>query len=159
MDSTQWIIIGSIAFTILVFDAVLLGIYFATKRKADQAENWPTTTGKIKESRIETRYDSDSGSVDYPLVVYSYRVMGTDYESRRISPGPEWGGTGAQKVVDRYPPGSQVKVSFNDQKPSEAFLENKAPGWLNWLLFAAIGLDLILGCVGAAVVLGMGQFG
>lgn len=155
MDTTQWIIIGSIAFTVLVFDGILLGIYFSTKRKADQAGNWPTTTGAVKESRIETRYDSDSGSTDYPVIVYTYRVMGTDYESRRVSPGPAWGGTGAHKVVSRYQAGTQVQVHYNDQNPSEALLENKAPGWMNWLLIAAIGLDLFLGCIGAVLVVWM----
>ena len=155
MNTTQWIIIGSIFFTILLFDGILIGIFFSTKRKSDQASQWPSTTGTVKESRIETRYDSDSGSTDYPVIAYTYRVMGTDYEGRRISPGPAWGGTGAHKVVARYPTGSQVQVYYNDQKPSEALLENKAPGWMKWLLIAALGLDLFLGCIGAVVIFGM----
>jgi hypothetical protein len=155
MNSTQWIIIASIIFSILLFDGILIGIYLSTKRKADQAGGWPTTTGTIKESRIETRYDSDSGSTDYPVITYTYRVMGTDYESQRVTPGPQWGGTGAHKVVACYPAGSQVQVYYNDQKPSEALLENKAPGWMNWLMIAAVGLDLFLFCIGAVLVVGM----
>jgi hypothetical protein len=59
--------------------------------------------------------------------------MRQDYESRRITPGVEWGGTGAGKVVARYLAGNQVKVFYNEKNPAEAMLETKAPGGMIWL--------------------------
>ncbi len=153
MDSTTLITIGSIGFAVLIFNGVLLGIVIYTRRKAAQASNWPTTTGTVKVSTIETRSDSEGGTTEYPVVIYNYNVIGREYESRRVYPGPQWGGTGARKVVARYPAGSQVQVFYNDQNPSEAMLENKAPGWLVWMWVLAGGIDLILCIVGVVVVL------
>ncbi len=156
MDSTTLIVIAAIAFAMLVFNAIFIGIIFFTQRKAKQSQDWPTTTGTIKVSRIETRYDSDSGSVDYPVVEYSYSVMGKEFTGEKVTPGLQWGGTGARKVVERYPAGSQVKVYYNQENPSEALLETKAPGWVIWLWVGLIGLDLILCCVAVSVGWGMG---
>ncbi len=38
-------------------------------------------------------------------------------------PGPDVGGSGAHKVVARYPMGAQVMVYYNPQNPSEALLD------------------------------------
>ena len=60
-----------------------------------------------------------------------------------LAPGPEVGGTGARKVVARYPAGAQVMVFYNPQNPSEAVLERKAPAqWLMWLLLVVFDCSL-----------------
>jgi hypothetical protein len=47
----------------------------------------------------------------------------------------EVGGTGAGKVIARYPVGAQVMVFYDPQKPSDAVLERKAPAQgLMWFL-------------------------
>ena len=86
-------------------------------------------------STIDLRSSSESGTTEYPVVQYSYQVGGQAYQGMKIAPGPEVGGTGARKVVARYPAGAQVMVFYDPQNPSDAVLEKKAPAqWLFWLL-------------------------
>ena len=86
---------------------------------------------------------SDSGTTAYPVIQYSYQVGGQAYQSNKYAPGPEIGGTGAHKIVARYPVGAQVMVFYNPQNPAEAVLERKAPAlWLFWLLLVIFDCTL-----------------
>ena len=94
-------------------------------------------------SNLEARHSSEGGWTKYPAVQYSYQAVGQAYEGSRIAPGPEVGGSGAGKVVARYPAGAQVMVFYNPQNPSDAVLERKAPAqWLMW--FILILFDCVL---------------
>ena len=93
-------------------------------------------------STLERRSSSE-GSTGYPVVQYSYQVGGQAYQSYKLAPGPEVGGTGAGKVVARYPAGAQVMVFYNPQNPSEAVLERKAPAQcVMWLILAIFDCTL-----------------
>jgi hypothetical protein len=81
--------------------------------------------------------------VNYPVIQYSYQVDGQMYQGHRIAPGPEVGGSGAPGVIARYPAGAQVTVYYNQQNPSDAILEQKAPVQF-WLWFILILFDCIL---------------
>jgi hypothetical protein len=103
--------------------------------------------GAVTMSRIEQRSSSDSGYTDYPVVQYSYQVGEQSYQGMKLAPGPEVGGTGARKIIERYPAGAQVMVFYNPQNPSDAVLERKAPAqWLMWLLL------IIFDCVLCGVI-------
>lgn len=135
MNTQLLITVGSIGCVLLLLNTIFLGVIFFTRRKMTAVGQWPTTMGTVIASRIDERYSSDSGRVDYPWVQYSYQVSGQPYQSTKIAPGMEVGGTGASKVVARYPAGAQVMVFYNPQNPSEAVLERKAPAqWLMWVL-------------------------
>ena len=93
-------------------------------------------------SRVETRSTSD-GYTDYPSVQYAYQVEGQSYQGAKLAPGPEVGGSGAGKVVAKYPAGTQVMIFYNPQNPSETVLERKAPGlWIMWLLLIVFDVTL-----------------
>jgi hypothetical protein len=126
--------IGIIVFVLFLLNIIFLTIIFFTRRKMAIVSKWPSTMGNVVMSRIDRRSSSD-GTTDYPVVHYSYQVSGQPYQGSKIAPGMEVGGTGAGKVVARYPSGAQVMVFYNPQNPSEAVLETKAPAqWLLWLL-------------------------
>jgi len=100
--------VGIIIFVLFILNAIFLGvIYFMRKRMAEVSQ-WPSTMGQVLMSTIEWRSDSNSGSTAYPVVQYSYQVNGQPYQSTKLAPGPEMGGTGAKKVVAKYPAGAQV---------------------------------------------------
>lgn len=103
-------------------------------------------------STLEARRSSKGHFVNYPVVMYQYRVNGTDYQSRKISPGMEWGGSGAPAVVARYPTGSQVSVYYNPDNPTEALLERKAPSVMIWLWITLVIVNIFL--CGMAALLG-----
>ena len=103
---------------------------------------WPATMGNIITSTIERRSSGD-GYTDYPVVQYSYQVGGQAYQSYKLAPGPEVGGTGARKVIAKYPAGAQVMVFYDPQNPAEAVLERKAPAqWLLWLILVIFDVTL-----------------
>lgn len=136
------IAIVSIVFVLVLLNAIFLGIIFFMRRRMATVSQWPSTMGTVNASYLERRSSSD-GSTDYPVVQYSYQVAGQTYQSTKLAPGPEIGGTGAGKVVGRYPVGAQVMVFYNPQSPSEAVLERKAPAqWLMWFLLATFDCTL-----------------
>lgn len=124
----------SIGCVLLILNAVFLGVIFFMRRRMAVVSQWPSTMGTVMMSTVDRRSTSE-GYTDYPVVQYSYQVGGQSYQSYKLAPGPEIGGTGARKVVGRYPAGAQVMVFYNPQNASDSVLERKAPAqWLMWLL-------------------------
>jgi hypothetical protein len=144
MNTELLLTVGIISFVLLILNAIFLGIIFFMRRKMAAVSQWPSTMGTVLMSTLERRYSSDSGSTDYPVVQYSYQVSGQTYQSTKLAPGPEVGGTGAGKVVARYPAGAQVMVFYNPENPSEAVLERKAPAqWVMWLILIIFDCTLL----------------
>jgi hypothetical protein len=134
MNATLLLTVGIIGIVLLILNSVFLGIIFFMRRKLAVVSQWPSIMGTVMMSRTETRSSGD-GYTDYPVVQYSYQVSGQPYQGMKLAPGPEVGGSGARKVVGRYPAGAQVMVFYNPQNPSEAVLERKAPAqWVMWLI-------------------------
>jgi hypothetical protein len=136
MNTELLLIVGIIGFVFFILNVVFLGILFFMRRRMATVSRWPSTMGTVNASYLERRHSSsDSGSTNYPVVQYSYQVSGQAHQGVKIAPGPEVGGTGAGKVVARYPAGAQVMVFYNPQNPADAVLETRAPAqWLMWLL-------------------------
>lgn len=133
--ATSILVTGILVFVLLILNVIFLGILFFMRRRMATVSGWPSTMGTVQMSRIDLRSDSEGGSTEYPVVQYSYQVGGQGYQSMKLAPGPDMGGTGARKVVAKYQPGTQVMVFYDPQKPSDAVLEKKAPAqWLFWLL-------------------------
>jgi hypothetical protein len=142
MNTELLIIVGAISFFFLVLNAIFLGVIFFMRRRMAAVSQWPSTMGTVHASYLERRSSSD-GYTNYPVVQYSYQVSGQAYQGMKIAPGPEVGGTGAGRVVARYPAGAQVMVFYNPQKPSDAVLETKAPAqWIMWLLLIVFDIAL-----------------
>lgn len=135
MNTTLLLTVGIISVVFLILNAIFLGIIFFMRRKMATVSQWPSTMGTVNASYLERRSSSEGGSTNYPVVQYSYQLGGQMYQSTKLAPGPEVGGSGAGKVVERYPAGAQVMVFYNPQNPAEAVLERKAPAqWLMWLM-------------------------
>ena len=136
MNTTLLLTVGIIGFVLLILNVVFLGVIFFMRRKMAVVSQWPSTLGTVMMSRTETR-SSGEGYTDYPVVQYSYQVGGRAYQNMKLAPGPEVGGSGARKVVAKYPAGAQVMVFYDPQNPAEAVLERNAPAqWLMWLILA-----------------------
>lgn len=154
MNTTNLIVAGSMCFSVLLIDGILLGIIFFTRRKVEQASNWPSTTGTVTFSTVEWRRSSDNnGSSAYPVIQYTYQVMGQLLQGRKIAPGPEVGGSGANKVVARYPAGTQVTVYYDPNNPSDAVLERGMPAYIKWLWITLVLVDVFMCGLGAFLAL------
>ncbi|HET6822502.1 MAG TPA: DUF3592 domain-containing protein [Anaerolineales bacterium] len=127
MNTELLLVVGIIVFVLLILNVIFLGIIFFMRRRMAAVRQWPSTMGTVNTSYLERRSSTDGGSTNYPVVQYSYQVGGQTYNGMKIAPGPEVGGTGAGKVVARYPAGAQVMVFYNLQNPSDAVLETKHP--------------------------------
>lgn len=140
-ESMLTVVILGCVFVIL--NMVFLAIIFFTQRKMNAVQSWASTMGMVLASYLERRSSGDSGTVNYPVVQYSYQVGGQMYQGAKIAPGMEVGGTGAGKVVQKYPEGAQVMVFYDPNNPSDAVLEKKAHAqWLMWLLLVVFDVML-----------------
>lgn len=136
-------IVGALVLSAIILNVIFLIVIFYTRRKVAQAENWSSTVGTVTLSTIDVHRSGSRNSIPYPDVRYSYQVMGREYEANKIMPGAEIGGSGAQKVIDRYPVGAQVTVFYNPNNPYEAVLEKKGPApWIMWLVLVTINVVL-----------------
>ena len=143
MNTTLLLTVGIIVFVLVILNAIFLGIIFFMRRKMAAVSTWPSTIGTVVMSTIEQRSSSEGGYTDYPVVQYSYQVSGQMYQNMKLAPGPEVGGSGARKVVAKYPAGAQVMVFYNPQNPSDAVLEQKAPAQI-WMWILLIIFDCVL---------------
>ena len=146
MSSDLVITVGAIGFIFLLFNVIFLAVIFSAQKDAAAAAKWPTTTGTVLMSTLESRRTNSGRHTQYPVVLYSYQAGGRSYQGNRIAPGPEVGGTGAPKRLVGYETGAQVTVFYNPNDPSDAVLETKVSS-LFWLWFALILVDLVLGAV------------
>lgn len=155
MNTEKIIVLLSICGSLVIFDAIFLGIILFTRRKVSKASTWPSTLGTVTESRIQMRSNSDGGRTSYPLVRYAYQIMGRAYESLKVMPGMDVGGSGAHRVVSRYPVGAQVMVYYNPENPSEALLERSMPGHIKWFWIILAILNVFLCGLGAVLFLAL----
>jgi|SRR5688572_22029091 len=144
MRTDLLITVGVIGFFFIVLNVIFLGIIFFMRRRMAAVSQWPSTIGTVHASYLQRRRSSNNGgSTNYPVVQYSYQVGGQAYQGTKLAPGPEVGGTGAGKVVTRYPAGAQVMVFYNPENPSDAVLETKAPAqWILWLILIIFDVAL-----------------
>lgn len=149
MGNQGLLTVSIIGCTFLLMNGIFLGIIVSTQRKMNAMQSWSSTMGTVSNSYLERRRSSKGGSVNYPVVQYSYQVGGQAYRGSKIAPGMEVGGTGAGKVVERYPAGAQVMVFYDPQNPSDAVLERKAHAqWVMWLVLVITDL-MLCGMAGA----------
>jgi len=142
MKNELLLAIGIIVIVLFILNIVFLTIIFFMRRRMATVSQWPATMGNVIMSTVERR-SSEDGYTDYPVVQYSYQVGGQAYQSYKLAPGPEMGGTGARKVIAKYPAGAQVMVFYDPRNPAEAVLERKAPAqWLMWLILAIFDVTL-----------------
>ena len=128
--------------------------------KTAQAHKWPTVTGTIVASDVEST--SARGPDEKPIRVYSaairytYTVGGHTYESDQIQLGgtSETSRSGPfERMVARYPEGKRVTVYYDPDDAATATLEPGAVGGIFNMAMVAGGLMLVGGIVVALTFL------
>ena len=143
MSNESMLTVGILGCVFVILNVVFLTIIFFTQRKMNVVQGWSSAMGTVLASYLERRRSGDSGSVNYPVVQYTYQVGGQTYQGAKIAPGMDVGGTGAGRVVEKYPQGAQVMVFYDPNNPSDAVLEKKARAqWLMWLLLVIFDVML-----------------
>lgn len=143
----------------LVFMAISASTFVAGLRQMSKSKavlNWPTTTGRVLESRVlhssGTQFGSRGGRMYEAYVKYAYEALGQTFESSRVAFGSvstSWSSP-AERTVAQYPAGSQVQVFFDPDHPSEAVLQQESsagiylmPG-VGCFLFALSSAGLVI---------------
>jgi Protein of unknown function (DUF3592) len=118
---------------LVLFTPFLLG----PVRHAVAARSWRAQECKILRSEVQ-RYATTKGSDSYsPEVLYSYEVDDREHRSDTYSffESLTSGWTSAQRITNRYRPGSTVSCYVNPADADDATLNrNPSPGWLIGLL-------------------------
>jgi hypothetical protein len=133
-----------------------------SRKRAQAAQNWPTTMGQvlsaeIQEHRSYDRNDHHTRLSYEPVVQYSYAVGGQAYSGNRIGFGANsFDQRTAQTKIASYAPGAGITVHYNPENPSKAVLETNASGsnifLIVGIIFAIIGLLALCGGAGTALM-------
>lgn len=90
---------------------------------AASAKSWRTAEGRVTSSQLVAGCGRN-GAQTFPNVQYEYRYEGAVYAGSRVAVDTDycgWSKAGSE-IVERYPPGSGVKVFVNPARPREAAL-------------------------------------
>lgn len=141
-------------FFALIFGAVgvALSLYgWRIVQNASMSKNWPTTQGEITASSVDESHDDDGTSYG-ANVQYTYVADDQRYSSSTVSFGQYSSSNRnhAQEIVDRYPVGKLVIVSYDPNNPATAVLE---PGRTTSSYFLFI-MGVVFLCVPVFMVLG-----
>ena len=118
---------------VIVFGLVFIVTTILTKRSFQGAGNWPKADGKVVRAFVykHVRKTPSETSVTYtPVLEYVYTVDEVEYTSQRrdFAPADSFGDEGeAQKVVDAFAVGNEVKVRYNVNFPQQASLSVPKP--------------------------------
>ena len=119
---------------------VLIGYGQLKLQESRASVDWPTATGRIITSRVESHYDSEDSTTTYSADIrYIYRVKGAEHSSDVVViGGHEYS---AHSVVKRYPVDKNISVSYDPDDVTHAVLE---PGvesffWQKWGISASAG--------------------
>ena len=136
----------------------LLGVVWTSHAllRALRSAQWPRAPGEVLKSTVESRL-SDGMRMYRAAVSYKYRVGSRELISKRVFFGDmlevSWAGPATQ-YVSKYQPGTEVSVAYDPEDPATAVLE---PG-ANWQTYSGLILTIVIGSVGAAVLLGLIRF-
>lgn len=139
-----------LAIIYIVFGLAVVFIGTRDASRGKQSESWPTTEGVITSASIRQRVVRATTKY-IPEVSYTYTVEDTRHSGSRIqfgSPSSRFRNS-AERVLDRFRPGSTVPVSYNSKDHAESVLK---PGVrsIDWL-FILVGLGST--CIGLFMII------
>jgi hypothetical protein len=125
----------------LLIGIPMLLIWFFLRRQAQASLRWPTVPGRIVDSRLVQTRDTDGDLSTVASVTYAYTVGGTPLQGKRVKIGRG----NARAIVQKYPAGTDVRVSYDPNQSSSAVLE---PGGSGLKALLVVGVVVIVGAMG-----------
>lgn len=121
---------------------------------AMQSDSWPQVPCTITRSEVESHSSSD-GTTYSIGISFRYTYEGREYAggSYHFSSSSSSGRKGKQRVISRYPVGSEAQCWVNPDKPEQAVLSRDIPGIVWFVIpfssvFILVGLGIILASLG-----------
>ena len=141
---------GAIVIAFVAIGAFLLYRGFRDRSQGAAMQEWPSTTGVIRESTVrEIASEGEEGWDHIPYIRFEYEVNGQLYTGSSLATGLMNTGAGedqARRFVRDYPVGSTVTVWYNPKDPHQAAVEKRA---------GASGASIAIGSVLLILSLGM----
>lgn len=135
---------------LMVIGAVFLFHGLTGIVKYNISTKWVSTEGRITESKVSSLRSRDplnspiggrsaQKEIDY-LINYEYNVNGIKYVGNRVSFSEILTEIRVREVVNNYPIGKQVVVSYVQSEPTRSALERSRGDMWSFLLKIAVGL-------------------
>ena len=125
--------------------ALLIGIGWINHRRAQATLAWPAAPGQVVAAVVGAQSGED-GPTYFPHITYTYSVGERTFQNDRLVIGG--GITGnrgpAERIVARYPAGTNVPVYYNPANPQDAVLERRSGS--TRFLVALGGFLFLMGC-------------
>ena len=120
-----------------------LGLLFFSIRdfiNAKESISWPCSQGRITSSWVRFDPGAEEGSSYQPRVTYEFYINWKRYEGNRIAFGDNntESSFSAQRIVDRYPVGKEVKVYYKPDNPHTCLLEPGLKAQAYYLLIVGL---------------------
>ena len=150
----------------LVFGSIFdWPIYLAAKdltERGDASQQWPSTRGRIVQTKMETSSRMTSGRsskeipIYLPVVIYHYQPDGSVesvFEGDTIQIGLTWSkySRDAKDLLARYPVGASVDVYYDPNNPQKSVLKTgahpSAEQHRDAIHFEAVSLGVIGGLI------------
>jgi hypothetical protein len=109
-----------------------------SRRRVEASQSWFPAAGVVTAATLKRHVRK--GGVDYePHVEYTYTIMGTPYQGKRLCFGNlRLNQKKAWEKLGLYPKNGKVIVYYNSEKPTEAVLEREAPGVVGMMVSGAL---------------------
>jgi hypothetical protein len=124
-----------------------------SRSQGAQVQEWPYTTGVIRESTVRSVTSTGEAgeplTEELPYVRYTYTVNGKEYHGSSLTSGLANTGRGedwARKLTGNFPLGSTVTVWYNPKDPADSVIEKRS---------GSAGVNIGLGAVLLLLSLGM----
>jgi hypothetical protein len=115
---------------LLVLIGAIALLYFnhkGSRKMAAVRPNWPSLPAHITAARVEetVRIRADEDAFFSPIIEFEYTVAGQIYTGRQAVGRPSNLDALAKRALGQYPPGTEVLVTYNPEKPEQARLLTK----------------------------------
>lgn len=109
-----------------VFGFAALILLAISIKNSKVTKSWPSTSGKILESKVKTDRDRKNS---YARILYEYTVNGKKYNSKRVRAYGilKFSFAEPASVVNEFPAGKDVVVFYDPEDPSSAVLLHGLP--------------------------------
>lgn len=116
----MWIFVIGLALLAVATIAGFLHLQKRAELQAEQAQSWPTTTGRVVQNILVKTYGRFA-----PVIAYTYSVDGRDYRRSRVRFGnyTNLDRETAEGIAGRYPVDGSVAVRYDPERPGVAVLE------------------------------------
>ncbi len=142
-----------LAWIVCALGAFLVVLGYHQWRAGRETRSYTRTRGRVVGAEVEEipRTSEEGGTRFLPVVRYAFEARGHTYASDRVSIGastaPDTDAEAARRMVERYPPGSDVDVWFDPRDPRRSVLVPGIPT-----------SQIVVALVTGIALLGIGMF-